>query len=107
MSCVHDVPGTTLSQHTESFNHWRFTDSGGHFNRDSYGNLFYDLTVAFGNLTSYNPDSPFSPTGVPVDVARAPPANTCTSPYRIKGSTPTPTLTLSTARSTTRKGSTT
>jgi len=85
MTCTHDVAGTISTEHDESFNHWRFTSSGGHFTRSSYLDLFYDLTNAFGNLTSYNPDSVLAPQGVPEDLVVNPPATLCAQPYRIEG----------------------
>jgi S-formylglutathione hydrolase FrmB len=85
MTCTHDVPGRTGTEHTQSFNHWRFTTSGGHFTRSSYLNLFYDLTSAFGNLTSYNPDSSIAPQGIPAELVIHPPADLCQHPFRVKG----------------------
>jgi len=85
MTCTHDVAPTVSTEHAESFNHWHFTHSGGHFTRSSYLDLFYDLTSAFGNFGSYNPDSAIAPYGISEDVTRNPPADICTNPIRIKG----------------------
>jgi poly(3-hydroxybutyrate) depolymerase len=91
MTCMSEVPGTVSTEHTQSFNHWRFTTSGGHFTRSSYVNLFTDLALAFGNFASYNPDSPFAPAGLDAQTAWNPPADICTNPVRIKGKLSDPT----------------
>lgn len=85
MTCIRDIPGDVPFQHAESFNHWHFTSSGGHFTRSSYLDLLYDLSFAFGNLATYNPDSPIAPTGVPADFVLHPPADACSNPVRIPG----------------------
>ncbi|MBS2027213.1 MAG: hypothetical protein JST54_04840 [Deltaproteobacteria bacterium] len=85
MTCTQDVAPTVSTEHAESFNHWRFTHSGGHFTRSSYLDLFYDLTSALGNFGTYNPDSAIAPTGVPESWVKNPPADACTNPIRIKG----------------------
>lgn len=85
MDCDKDVPGEVSSERSEHFNKWAFTNSGGHFTRNSHIEIFTDLAIAFGNLTSYNPASSFAPAGIPPEVAANPPANICSAPYRIKG----------------------
>ena len=49
------------NEHAQNFNHWQYTTSGGHFDRDSYLDIFYDLTLALGNPFYYNPESPIFP----------------------------------------------
>lgn len=83
--CMGDVPGDVPGQHAESFNHWHFTSSGGHFTRSSYLDLLYDLTFAFGNLATYNPDSPVAPVGIPVDEVIHPRPDQCSNPIRVQG----------------------
>lgn len=39
----------------QNYNHWRYTESGGAFDRDSYLNIFEDLSLAIGNPLSANP----------------------------------------------------
>jgi enterochelin esterase-like enzyme len=51
-------------EHTEDFNNWFFSDSGGAFDRDEGLNIFQDLSMGFGNPSSYNPESPYLPAGV-------------------------------------------
>ena len=93
MTCMHQVQGTVATEHTQSFSHWRFTSSGGHFTRSSYLDLFADLSLSFGNPVSYNPDSPFAPQGVPVSWALHPPADSCTHPFVVKGKLSDPSAT--------------
>lgn len=45
----------------QNYNHWRFTQSGGAFDRDSYLNIFEDLSLAIGNPLSANPLSAVFP----------------------------------------------
>ena len=51
-------------EHAQGFNHWYYDDNGGNFNRDSYIDLFRDLSWGYGNPTSYNPESSFFPAGL-------------------------------------------
>ncbi len=78
-------PSTIRFEHSQDFNHWVFTTNGGTFDRNSYLNLFTDLTLAYGNLLYENPRSPFAPPGVDVERLRRPPADFCTNPVRVKG----------------------
>ena len=60
-----------LPEHVQSFVRWRYGDNGGSFDRDAYLDLFTDIALAFGNLLTFNPDSPFLPPGVTeADLAR-------------------------------------
>ncbi|MBX7114636.1 MAG: hypothetical protein K1X64_09955 [Myxococcaceae bacterium] len=72
-------------QLAEDFNNWVFTTSGGSFDRDNYIRLLNDLTLAFGNFLTENPQSPFAPAGVDRERARFPPADYCSHPVRLKG----------------------
>ncbi len=54
-------------EHAQGFNHWYYDDNGGNFNRDSYVDLFRDLSWGYGNPTSYNPESSFFPAGLQGD----------------------------------------
>ncbi len=58
--CDHPVPPIAFERQ-EDYNHWAFTTSGAHFNRDEYIDILYDLSLAMGNPLYYNPDSPFFP----------------------------------------------
>ena len=77
------TPGTW--EHPNAFNHWHVTTNGGTFNRDDYLSLLEDLSLAFGNFLTQNPDSPFAPPGVPVEKVRHPAADFCTNPIKVKG----------------------
>lgn len=72
-------------EHEQNFNDWVFTTNGGTFDRNSYQNLFKDLSLAYGNLVYENPASPYAPPGVDVERVRNPPADYCTNPVRIPG----------------------
>ncbi len=53
-----NVRPVTPYSRAQRFNHWAFTTSGAVFDRDSYIDIFTDLTLAFGNPFSNNPNSP-------------------------------------------------
>jgi hypothetical protein len=72
-------------EHRQDFNRWVFTTSGGSFDRSSYLDIFKDLTLAYGNLLSENPASPFAPPGVDPERLRRPPADFCQKPVRVQG----------------------
>jgi len=60
--CAGPVKPWVQYQLEEDFNHWAFTANGGHFNRNSYLDIFYDLSLALGNPLFHNPDVPaFAP----------------------------------------------
>ncbi len=81
-ACARPHP-TLRYEHAQDFNHWHGTVNGGTFDRNSYGNLVMDLFLAYGNMFTHNPDSPFAPPGVPAAHVRQPPANFCTAPVRV------------------------
>jgi hypothetical protein len=47
MTCPMGTP--VAYEHLQDFNNWQFTDNGGDFDRSSYLNLFFDLSLALGN----------------------------------------------------------
>ena len=51
----------------QKFNDWHSFTNGGTFNRDTIIQAIEDISLAFGNMFSYNPDSPFLPPGVPFE----------------------------------------
>ena len=59
MTCKQGTP--FAYEHQQDFNHWQFTDNGGDFDRDSYLDIFFDLSLALGNPLYYNPESPIFP----------------------------------------------
>jgi len=63
-----------------SFNGWHSPSgegNGGSFDRTEYVRIFRDLAYAFGNTTSYNPESPYRPAGVPRSELLRPEAERC------------------------------
>lgn len=72
-------------EHSQDLNHWHTTTNGGTFDRESYLEIFEDLTVAFGNPLSENPASPVAPPGVDPERIRTPPPDFCSNPVRVKG----------------------
>lgn len=79
-------PATPMKwEHPNDFNHWHTTNNGGTFDRDSYGRMVTDLSLAYGNLVTENPDSPVAPPGVPPERIRHFPADFCTNPTVVKG----------------------
>ena len=71
-------PVATNYSRSQRFNHWAYTTNGGHFDRDFYLDVFTDLTEAFGNPLSQNPNSPsIANPMTPADVAAA----SCSSPF--------------------------
>lgn len=54
-------------EHPQTFNEWWFSTgegTGGSFDRAEYVSIFQDLALAFGNLSSYSPDSPYLSAGL-------------------------------------------
>jgi S-formylglutathione hydrolase FrmB len=83
-ACSKPVTPMTWEQHND-FNHWHVTNSGGAFDRDTYLRMFSDLTLAYGNFYTDNPNSPYGPPGVDPEKLRHFPADFCTNPTRVKG----------------------
>ena len=80
------VPTPTLKwEHQQDFNHWHYTTNGANFSRDNYGNMISDLSLAFGNLFTENPLSPYAPPGVDAARMKSPPGDFCSKPVRVKG----------------------
>ncbi|MBK7859507.1 MAG: hypothetical protein IPJ65_12965 [Archangiaceae bacterium] len=71
-------------EHAQSFNRWHFSTNGTQTHRDTYLDMFTDITLAYGNFGTENPESAFAPPGVPVEHVRHPPADFCTHPVRVK-----------------------
>lgn len=80
--CVTHTP-TQKWEHAQDFNHWHYSTSGNSTTRDVYLNMFTDISLAYGNLLTQNPDSPFAPPGVPAEWARVPPGDACLNPVRV------------------------
>lgn len=78
-------PATLPFEHSQDFNHWHVTLSGGTFDRDSYGNMMTDLSLAYGNFFSENPTSAVAPPGVDPAKIRSFAPDFCTNPIRVKG----------------------
>ncbi len=86
LPCMGEVPpetGTSIPAHAGSFIAWPFTDNGGTFDRNAYGDLLVDLSLAFGSLVDENPAAPALPAGVPAGELVAPPP--CGSPRGLGG----------------------
>jgi hypothetical protein len=82
LTCPESTP--FLYEHQQSFDHWQFTDDGGDFDRSSYLNLFFDLSLALGNPLYYNFDSPLFPgPGVTWDTYHS--AQACENPVIYPG----------------------
>jgi hypothetical protein len=85
LGCMHPpTPRFLPYEHTGDFNHWRYTDNGGSFDRDADMNIFEDISAAFGNLLTYNPQSSYFPPGMTADIW-AQGASLCTTPLVIPG----------------------
>ncbi|MEW5738316.1 MAG: alpha/beta hydrolase-fold protein [Myxococcota bacterium] len=79
-------PATPMKwEHRNDFNHWHTTHNGGTFDRESYGRMVTDLSLAFGNLLTENPASPVAPPGVDPEKIRHFPSDFCTNPIVVKG----------------------
>lgn len=66
------------------FNHFRYNDSGGHWQREFYFQVMGSFAYAFGNMLYYNPENPLLPPGVPYEWFRnTPDAEKCKQPYRV------------------------
>jgi hypothetical protein len=81
--CVH-LPPTIQYEHQEDYAHL-FYSVNAPFDRPTYFGLFTDLTLAFGNLLTQNPDSPFAPPGTDAQHMLHPPADFCTKPLVVHG----------------------
>jgi len=53
-----------VPERLQGFDHWVYTSNGGSFDRDSYLDLFEDLSRAFGNTLSRNESSPYFAPGL-------------------------------------------
>lgn len=71
-------------EHSQDFNHWHYTANGTSAQRDTYMNMFTDITLAYGNFGTENPESAFAPPGVPSARLKDPPADYCSNPVRVK-----------------------
>jgi len=71
-------------EHSQDFNHWHYTANGTSATRETYIDMFSDITLAYGNFATENPLSPFVPPGVAVDHMKNPPGDFCTNPVRVK-----------------------
>jgi len=54
-------------EYPSTFERWRYSSNGGDFDRDQYVKIFQDISLIFGNPTSFNPESPYLPAGVPLE----------------------------------------
>lgn len=81
--CAGPVPPGIAYELEQHFNHWAYTGNGGDFGRDSYLNMFHDLTLALGNPFYFNEDSPVFPSP---EISRANfTSDLCRNPVRVKG----------------------
>ncbi len=71
-------------EHSQDFNHWHYTSNGTSATRETYIDMFTDITLAYGSFATENPLSPFAPPGVPASAARNPPPDFCSNPIRVK-----------------------
>lgn len=81
-------PTGEIIEPPQDFNHWWIgldAGRGGPFGRNRFREAFHDLVLAYGNPTSYNPDSPFLPPGVPASDLAAPIADRCRAPRVLTG----------------------
>lgn len=67
----------------QNFNHWRFTNNGGAFDRDTYLDIFEDLSLAMGNPLSANELSGVFP--VPELTKATQTSALCDNPVRLTG----------------------
>ncbi len=58
------VPPALPFEEPVDFNHFRYTNNGGSFDRDFYFDVFDGFMLVLGNFMSYNPASPFIPAGL-------------------------------------------
>ncbi|MHB8420266.1 MAG: alpha/beta hydrolase [Myxococcales bacterium] len=85
LGCMQQAAPQVLPyEHTATFNHWRYTDNGGNFDRNAYLDLFEDLSEAFGNPGTYNPESSFFAPGLTQQLWQEG-ASLCQTPLVIPG----------------------
>lgn len=80
------TPDGRIIEPAQDYNHWyRWIDEGrgGSFGRDKLRESFQDLSLAFGNAITYNPDSPYYPVGVPMDFRNRTDAERCAQPMSV------------------------
>lgn len=58
------VPTEDPLEHEVDFNHFHFSDNGALLDRNFHWQVFEGMMMAFGNLLSYNPASPYLPVGM-------------------------------------------
>jgi hypothetical protein len=69
-------------EHAMHYDEWYFSTgsgTGGTFDRQSYQEIFSDLSYAFGNMAYYNPDNPYLPPGIPEEDWHRPDGELCPS----------------------------
>ncbi len=66
---------TEQLEHPQAYDEWWFPageGTGGSFNRSDYAKIFLDLMMTFGNIVTYNDESPYAAPGLPLsELARA------------------------------------
>ncbi|MCB9527247.1 MAG: hypothetical protein R3F65_04045 [bacterium] len=87
-------PSTQQFEHESHYLFWYYSNSGGRFDRSEYGKLFQDMSFAYGNPLSYNPDSPYLPPGVPFEELLRPAAERCAAECRGPDCPPPQTFTI-------------
>jgi hypothetical protein len=83
----YEPSGKTI-EHDQDFNHfWMGTSGGGAIGlgRDWMRYAFQDIALAYGNPLYYNPDSPYLPPGVPLDLRAQRDSRRCHPPAVIRG----------------------
>lgn len=71
-------------EHRQSYNRWAYTNNGADFDRSQYLQIFYDLSLAFGNPLYHNEASGLFPSPE-VTLAEFERADICTNPVTLQG----------------------
>jgi hypothetical protein len=85
---VRITPDGSILEPTQDFNHWwRWIDQGrgGSFGRNKLRESLQDVSLAYGNALSYNPDSPYYPPGLPIDYRSWSDEEKCARPLVLEG----------------------
>lgn len=67
-------------EHAQTYDEWYFPTgegTGGSFNRGDYAQIFLDLMLTFGNIVTYNDESPFAAPGLPLSELQRTVAERC------------------------------
>lgn len=92
--CATDYVPTPF-EHTATYPNLYYSNNAD-FDRSGYLDLFHDISYAYGNPISHNPDSPYAAAGLPLDELRRSPGARCAAECRGDNCPPAEPFTIAT-----------